>query len=294
MIEDNLSNLGESIYNIRLKLNISQKELADGICSQSQVSKIESGIISPYVHTLVKISKKLGINPTYFLNQIYKDQFEFIDHSKKTVREAIHQKDYKEVKRLLKSLERHPSFRDIEEKQFIMWHQGIITYYLNKDFGKSIEILTEAFNMKESIRHSEQDIQVLNSLAIIYSEEKQSENAKENFDLSLKVYKNSLLVTDTSIYVRICYNSSKFLFSLNEYSEALSYCNKGIEHCKQHHSTFLFGELLYQKGSILIKLNDKENGINFLEYACVLFQVLNRTDYLKIVQEEIDEIQCMK
>ncbi|WP_409295864.1 helix-turn-helix domain-containing protein [Peribacillus sp. SCS-26] len=291
MIEDNLSNLGESIYNIRVKLNISQKELADGICSQSQISKIESGMISPYVHTLIKISKKLGINPAFFLNQIYKDQFEFVDHSKKLVREAIHHKEYKEVKRLLKSLDRHPSFKDIEEKQFIMWHQGIITYYLDKDFHKSIDLLSNASKMKESFRHSEQDIQVLNSLAIIYSEEKQVEKAKENFELALKTYKNSLLVTDTSIYIRICYNSSKFLFSLNKYSDALTYCDRGIEHCKQFHSTFLLGELLYQKGSTLIKLNDKENGIKFLEQACVLFQVLDRSDYLNIVQAELDEIK---
>nr|WP_079504869.1 helix-turn-helix transcriptional regulator [Mesobacillus jeotgali] len=49
MSEFNFKNLGDTIHTIRVKLNVTQKELAKGICSQSQISKIEKGEISPYI-----------------------------------------------------------------------------------------------------------------------------------------------------------------------------------------------------------------------------------------------------
>lgn len=287
MVENNLKNLGETINSIRMKLDINQKQLAEGICSQSQISKIESGEISPYIHTLIKISKKLGINPSYFINQVYKDQFEFIAHSKELVREAIRKKDYKEVKRLIGKFEKHKCFQEIEEVQFLEWHKGIVTYYLDQNFTRSIEILEDTFQLKDSIQHTEQDIQILNSLAIIYSEEQQWENAKHTFIEAIEVYKKSIFITDTSILVRLYYNLGKLLYEAEEYKESLVYCDKGIAHCKQYHSNYLFGELLYQKGMNLLKLDGQSAGQVFLEESLFLFKLLDKEQNYEFVKEKI-------
>ncbi len=55
-------NLGEAIKELRQSLGYTQEEFAQGICSQSQISKIEKGEISPYVHTLIQMALKLGWN----------------------------------------------------------------------------------------------------------------------------------------------------------------------------------------------------------------------------------------
>lgn len=44
---------------------MSQSELCHGICSQSQISKIEKGIIYPSSILLYQLSERLGINPNY-------------------------------------------------------------------------------------------------------------------------------------------------------------------------------------------------------------------------------------
>ncbi|MEK5066797.1 helix-turn-helix domain-containing protein [Cytobacillus sp. FSL R5-0596] len=291
MLEKNLKNLGQSIHDVRVKLNLSQKELAKGICSQSQISKIESGEISPYIHTLIKISKKLGIHPSFFVNQVYKDQYEFINDSRTMIRKAVHLKDYREVKRLVNHFSKHPSFQGIEEKQFLIWHKGIATYYLDKDFEKSIAILTEAYNMKNSIQYTEQDIQILNSLAIIFSEEEQWYLAKEKFITAINVFNESFVPLDISIYIRLCYNVSKLLLDLKEYKESLFYAEKGLELCKHNNSNYLFGELLYQKGSLLVKLDNINDGLKFLQNSCTIFEVLNKESYLTTVKKEIKELE---
>ncbi|MCM3670942.1 helix-turn-helix domain-containing protein [Mesobacillus maritimus] len=290
MLEKNLKHLGDTIHSIRVRLNISQKELAEGICSQSQISKIEAGQISPYVDTLVKISKKLGICPAYFLNIVYKDQYHFITSSKKSIRKAISAKDYREVKRLVDKYEKHPSFQDIEEKQFLKWHKGIAVYYLDQKFHESVKILREASSMKDSIQHTEQDIQILNSLAIIYSEEEQWVDAKSKFEEAIEVFNKSIFIDDITISIRLSYNLSKLLYSINEYNDGLFYCNKGLEQCKKHHSSYLFGELLYQKGITLSEIGNKREGIKHLKYAFNAFELLEKDDYLEITNQKINEL----
>lgn len=287
MVEKNQKHLGDTIHFIRVKLNISQKQLADGICSQSQISKIESGQISPYVDTFVKISKKLGISPSYLLNIVYKDQYHFISTSKDLVRKAISSKDYNEVKRLVNRFEKHPSFQGIEEKQFLKWHKGITMYYLEHDFEQSVQILLDSCNMKDSIQHTEQDIQILNSLAIIYSEEEQWEIAKNKFEEAINVFNQSVFINNRTIYIRLCYNLGKLLYSMKHYSDAANYCSKGLELCKSHKSSYLSGELLYQQGLILIEMNKKEEGIKHLRYAYTIFELLEKDSYLEIITEKI-------
>ncbi|WP_193065021.1 helix-turn-helix domain-containing protein [Oceanobacillus oncorhynchi] len=289
-IEKNLKNLGAIIESTRISLNLSQSELAEGICSQSQISKIESGQISPYIHTVVKLSKKLGIDPKYFLNYIYKDQYEFVAHSKESIRKAISNKDYDEVKRLVNLYEKHKEFQDLEEKQFISWHKGIISYYFNKDFYGSLKILTNALSMKHALQSTEQDIQILNSIAIIYSEEGQLLKAQDKFKEAIKIYDKSLFIIDPHIYIRICYNLSKVLYNLKEYQDGLSFCNRGIEMCKERQSNYMFGELLFQKGTILIGIMNKHEGIKYLQYAGTIFELLEREDYLSIVKRKIDKL----
>ena len=69
-------NLGIIIKELRKK-NMSQSELCHGICSQSQISKIEKGIIYPSSILLYQLSERLGIDPNYIFaltkikNKIY-------------------------------------------------------------------------------------------------------------------------------------------------------------------------------------------------------------------------------
>ncbi len=53
---------GIIIKELRIK-NISQSELCKGICSQSQISKIEKRIMYPFSILLYQLAEKLGIDP---------------------------------------------------------------------------------------------------------------------------------------------------------------------------------------------------------------------------------------
>lgn len=287
MTEFNFKNLGESIHSIRVKLGISQKDLASGICSQSQISKIETGEISPYIHTLVKISERLGINTTHFINQISKEHFEFVSQSKNLVRESIKKKDYKEVKRLINKLEKHPSFQNIEERQFISWHKGVWVYYLENDSEKAIAVLKGALDLKDSIQATEQDIQIINSIGIIYGEKEEWAAAKDSFLRAQEIYNKALYSLDFTILIRIYYNLSKIYYKLDHTNEALSVANKGIAMAIENDSSYLLGELLYQKGFIYAERGDISQGIYFLQQAGNIFTLQEKESYIQLVQDKL-------
>ncbi|MBR8644357.1 helix-turn-helix transcriptional regulator [[Brevibacterium] frigoritolerans] len=51
---------------LRKQIGLSQEELATGICTQAQISKIEKGDVYPYASTLYLISQRLGVDVNYF------------------------------------------------------------------------------------------------------------------------------------------------------------------------------------------------------------------------------------
>jgi transcriptional regulator with XRE-family HTH domain len=287
MKEFNFKNLGESIHSIRVKLGISQKDLASGICTQSQISKIETGEISPYIHTLVKIAERLGINTSHFINQISKEHYEFVSQSKNFVREHIKKKDYKEVRRLINKLEKHPSFQNIEERQFIHWHRGVCIYYLENDSTRAIDVLKEALDMKDSIQATEQDIQIINSIGIIHGEKEKWEEAKNSFLRAQEIYSKALYLLDFTIMIRIYYNLSKIYYKLNNNHEALNVANKGINLALEKESSYLLGELLYQKGFIYAERGDVSQGIVHLQKAGTIFALYEKESYIQMVQDKL-------
>lgn len=53
--------LGKTIKNLRTDLELTQKQLAEGICSQSLLSRVEQGLEIPSVLIIHNICQKLGI-----------------------------------------------------------------------------------------------------------------------------------------------------------------------------------------------------------------------------------------
>ena len=145
--------------------------------------------------------------------------------------------------------------------------------------------------MKESFQYTDQDIEILNSLAIIYCEQKKWSEGKKNFEKAIEIYKQNMFITNSSIYIRLCYNLSKLLYNLKEYRQGVSMCDKGIEICQQKDSNYLFGELLYQKGILLMEIDKREDGIEYLKNACIIFKLLKKHDYFHSVNEEINKLK---
>ena len=67
-----MSTFSEKFKLQRKELGLSQKVLAEGICEQSQISKIEKGNYMPAADLLFKLAKRLQVSVDYFFDEDYK------------------------------------------------------------------------------------------------------------------------------------------------------------------------------------------------------------------------------
>ncbi|MBQ9996709.1 MAG: helix-turn-helix domain-containing protein [Clostridia bacterium] len=105
--------LGERIRELRLRLGITQKELAGDRITRNMLSLIESGNASPSVSTLLYIAERLGTSAGYFFTSTEADEGRYfklsiIDDLKAT----FHEKKYRECIAICESVPR--SARDDE------------------------------------------------------------------------------------------------------------------------------------------------------------------------------------
>ena len=97
--------LGERIRELRLRLGITQKELAGERITRNMLSLIESGNASPSVSTLLYIAERLGTSAGYFFTSTEADEGQYfkisiIDELKTKFRE----KKYRECQEICESV----------------------------------------------------------------------------------------------------------------------------------------------------------------------------------------------
>lgn len=283
--------LGQLIKDLRESNGMSQKELAQGICSQSEISKIEAGKNMPYTDIMIQIAIKLGVDLNYFFYRIDKPEPDFINDRFIEIRKAVREKDYYLVEGQLKKLDNHPLFRNYREKQFLLWHHGIIQYYLYKNTELSFHFLNKALAMRRTAAYTEQEIEIINSLGAIYCEVSMCSEGIKVLEEALEVFNKLSYVANETIYTRILYNLAKSHYLIGGYQESKNYCNMGIKYCLDIESSYLFGELLYLLGQAFKKLNEFEEAFIVLQRARALFEIQNKSHFIEKADEQLQEIK---
>jgi len=286
---------GKQIKDLRNKLHITQSELAEGIGTQAQISKIENGQVIPLCTTLYEIANKLGVDVNYFYNEAYYPRFDYLTEVKYQIRKAIRERNYKEVENVIRSEEGHQAFKLPINYQFILWHKGVVEYYLRKNVNKSLTLLETAFMIgkrKNAILPiSIQDIEILNSQAIIFNE-------ISDYNQSVNLYKNALYhlkkmpdIPDKRIVIRLYYGIAKSLFKMKFFKESISYCEKGISLCLKEELLYLLGELHYEAGQNYQALKNSSKSKKHYSCAKELFYISNKKSFLEATECKINQIK---
>jgi transcriptional regulator with XRE-family HTH domain len=282
--------IGEKIKFLRKKAGLSQIQLAEGIVSQAQISNIEKGTIIPLCTTLFQLANKLGIDVNHFYEYAYNSRYDYVHEVKNQIRKSIRDRDYVEVEKLILAEWRNPSFKNSYNKQFLLWHLGIIEYYNKRNINKSLSTLYEALDMeidKSIFNFKLQQIEILNSIAIIHNEIEQYNKSIKLYEQALKELESLVDIRDQKIEIRLCYGVAKSLYKINDYQQSLSYCNRGIRQCITHELLYLLGELYYQAGLNYEKQNNFMKAEEHLLKSKHLFEIENKVEFINIVDDRI-------
>ncbi|WP_175487569.1 helix-turn-helix domain-containing protein [Alteribacillus persepolensis] len=265
--------VGEVIRDLREYLGLSQAEVCKGVCSQSEISKIERGIVIPYITTFTKIAENLGIEPSYLLLQAKEKEIEYVHQVKSDINYLINDKQFNELKHKLKLLKEEPIFKKSEYRNYLEWVSALIIYYQDKNIEKSLHIINSLIPIHKKINaYNQQDLSIINSKAIIISSQGKIEEGIKIFELINRICKYPKGI-DIKFIIKNCYNLSKSYSLVNKYKDSLYFANKGIRLNIDHEMMIVLGELLYQKSNYYQVKGNKNKAVSLINAALTIFEL---------------------
>ncbi|MEF9938178.1 MULTISPECIES: helix-turn-helix transcriptional regulator [Carnobacterium] len=247
--------LGAKLKNARIAKGLSQKELAEGICTQATISQMENHNKVPTMSIFVDICKRLEISQA----EITSDDDSEINHTI-FLEVSLLCKQYKFIEaheRLTKSIKIHELKSNSNKKKYY--------YFLGLTYLFGLANDDEAlfyFNLGLTLQSNELtviDLLLTNGIGSVYEIKKEYEKARIYFDKSildiskLKVPVDTILVELISLY----FNTAKFYKNYQGYSIAIEFLEKGIQLSRTYSNYYLLEFILYEKGVNLYLIENK-------------------------------------
>ncbi|MEX5521461.1 helix-turn-helix domain-containing protein [Bacillus cereus] len=289
------NDLGITIKELRIKKNISQSDLCHGICSQSQISKIEKGVIYPSSILLYQLSERLGVDPNNIFALTQNKKLKYIENVKYVIKDCLKQKQYKELYEIVKKEKNLNNFQTKEDKQFLIWHEAIAIFMVDKSIKTALDFLNNALKLTltNSDFLSEREIDIMQSMAIFYAENKEYEKSINILKRCLTNFNKLDFPRDKEIKLKIMLNLAKCLDFTYQHEEAIKYLDKGIKLAINLNTLYLLGELFYLKGQYLLKIkqHNVEDVIYNWKKALFIFELTEKEYYTKTLPDQLIEIQ---
>ncbi|WP_415814553.1 hypothetical protein [Mesobacillus thioparans] len=285
-------NFGKILKSSRIFKGLTEAQLAAGICSEEDIIQFEQEEKYPTIDQLYKMASRLEVELNHFFDIASTDTYNYAIAVTELIKKYKRERDYAAINEIIQKEQDNPLFKHTSFNQFLIWHEGICTYYLEEDKQKSITLLEQALAMthKEQALMTEREIEILTSMAII-------EKDSGDLDTAVNLFRNALnqltelpQVQDSSIWLRILYGLAQALSKQEKYEESLIYCSKGIDNCIYEENMYLFGELYYQTGMNFIKLGKENKGKEYLEKAIMIFKLQQNDKFASLVSTEMEKL----
>ncbi|MGY4104455.1 helix-turn-helix domain-containing protein [Ignavigranum ruoffiae] len=199
----------------------SQKELADGICSQGMISKIEQGLVCPDIDIVIKLANKFEISVSQLLGESATGYL--LDSVKAEIRQLNQRRQFDRLQAYLSEV----GFNNLTYPQeFKCWVYAVIEYELHGNTDKALALLQEAYQLK-SKKSRVHHFKVIVALASIYTEIGKLQRALEYFQEAYVIYNSNPL--DFYLKRKFLYNMSRCYLKLDKIDQALYYCQMAIQ-----------------------------------------------------------------
>ena len=293
------NNIGLIIKELRLKKNLTQNQLAFGICSTNQLYRIEKGKHYPSTLILQQLSSKLGEDITKYIMFSCCSNPLYFSKLFRTLEELRLKRNYTEILNLISDIQNDSNYySDINLpiiKQLLGWYKGVsisnistnnisVDYYINLlKLTTSFNNINQMFNCILSIN----EIKIIHSIAATYCREKKYEIAK---NILISLIDNIItynISSDLCLMPEIYYNLSKLLFIEKNYNESISFANKGIEFCINNNFSRILADLFYVLGQCYEQLGEIDTALkNYNKFIC-LYDILGHDKFSLICKENL-------
>lgn len=273
----------------RKELKLSQKELANGICEQSQISKIERGHLMPSADLLFKLSQRLEVPLDYFFNKQIEVKSN-LSSFKHLATRLLNDRNYMDLEYLYQLEVNKNNLLSLEDQMYLTWVKAIINFYQYDSRDKAITLLETALSKlaPDTLVY----LKILNTLANFYSLVDRSLDYENRYRQLITLYKTRDLDSQEFLfgYLRIRYNHAYYLLSRNRNQEAIQEALEVIDFCKSKQTSYQLAPLLILVANASSEFLDKEKVKNYYIEARDLCKIYGNQLTLMKIEAYLSEL----
>ncbi len=233
-----MNTLAEKFRLKRKELRLSQQTLAEGICEQSQISKIERGHFIPSADLLFKLSQRLEVPLDYFFNEQIEIKSNLSNFKQLSAR-LLDDRNYDNLEYLYRIEIERSTFLTLEDRTYLEWIKAIIDFY---QYDSKCEAISSLENILLKVSSNTLIyLKALNTLSNFYSLVGREQEYEANYSHLMELYQTKNFEHQEFLfgYIRVRYNYAHYLVSKEKYNEAIQEALETIELCKQREANKL-------------------------------------------------------
>lgn len=284
---------GRLIQELRIRQNLSQQTICEGLCSKSKLSKIENGTLSPSIILAESLLQRLGVSDREFF--FFGDKDETLYHELKYklmirfyLEETERQRLFKKFSEL--DLERTPLY-----KQFYLLHLASAT----KSETEKMDILWKAlsYSIKDfdifkfyQYRFTWVELTILNNIAYQYRYTDTPEKGIRLFHkiLEYKEMNDIDPLFELTIYPITYHKLSRFFYSIGYHNNLIDlHCNHNLSIL--NHNYILAGSYYFYLCQSLFEKNIDKNNKLYVYYACALKSIIEDYTSTPLLLDELSK-----
>ena len=292
-LENALEEIGKRIYELRNYLNMTQKELCEGICTQAYISKIENGSLAIAADILFQIADRLGVDVNYFYDSTNINRMDYLSEVELQAQDLANKRDFQSLYELILREEKTPLMYNKKFKQFILWKKGMCEKYVNNDLNKAIQLMNQALAITNTTKktYSERELEIILSIAHVYVELKQFNRAIEQYKHVMVFVNRIPYLKNDNLKVGLYYSLSRVYLFLDNLDEAIKYAKLGIHTCTKSQSLFGLGYLYFILGRAYEDKQDYENALESFKKAKFIFELTENENLLIKILYNIQDVE---
>jgi len=288
---------GKLIKDFRTQLGITQKQLAEGICTPGYIYRIEKGERTPSAELIEQISMRLGIDLVDYLSLSQYESPSFVKCIMTSIVNLRQKEEYEKLGELLDSIKNHEDFQLGEALQFYLWNRGVVEYESNSNYKKAKELFIKAmnvtrdFNLKKDMNlnfMTRTELKVINALIILLYQH-------EEKNLATTIAKK--ILDDDSVYFRrknsdpiipLLLNYSNMLSIEGNYHESLNYLIKARNFLIANDDLYTLSQIYYHIAMNHYYLSNLEKAKDFINTSRTLAIIKEEHSF----KEFLDKMIC--
>ncbi|MGX7328397.1 helix-turn-helix domain-containing protein [Enterococcus bulliens] len=240
--------LGDKIKQIRKSKKMTQKMLAQGICSQSVLSRIENNLEIPNVAVLQQLCVRLTIT----MDQLMYTRFSQIIEVQQfftTLNKLLIHKKYRDMDQMLDETEILDCLYLDTDLQLYFYHAAIVEYFVKKRPDTAIQGLRHGlsytYSENKKDHFSSIEVQIIGFIGRIYADTNRFLQAEKRLERSVELALTLPIEQSTFEVTKVFYHYARFLCTQAQYEKSITTAIQGIKWSLDRLSYYYIEDLLH-------------------------------------------------